>query len=200
MSRAQHLFVFAPGVYGSLSVEEIEATKAGLEEVGLYRMPYDRDVYIEISAIEVMGADPGVDPDHGVVYGPFGRDQVCGLAVHVRKTGQVTESVAHDPASAAFLESMLISLMATKNADKRTTESKPRKARHRQRRAALCVHNHDLTAWGPAGRPGQPTEGRARCAASAQRPRQAPALRNWAPDGKEGPGLRQCSSMPIRIS
>lgn len=123
MKYARHLFVFSPGVMESLSIDELDATKAGLEEVGLYQMPYDRDVYIEIGALEVVG--PDADPDHGIIYGPFGVNQIVGLSVHVRKTGQVTPAdVYDDPPGVEFLRTALIVLLATKNADKRTTESK----------------------------------------------------------------------------
>lgn len=119
----KHLFVFSPGVISSLSEDELDATKAGLQEVGLYQMPYDRDVYIEMSAPECVG--PDVDPDHSVIYGPFGAGQVVGTAIHVNKTGYVTPSVVFDdPTCLAFLRTALIVLLATKNADKRTTESK----------------------------------------------------------------------------
>lgn len=123
MANARHLFVFSPGVAPALSDDELNATKAGLEEVGLYQMPYERDVYIEISALECVG--PDVDPDHSVIYGPFGKDQIVGTAIHIGKTGEVTPSaVFDDPPSIAFLQKALIVLLATKNADKRTTESK----------------------------------------------------------------------------
>lgn len=123
MKNARHLFVFSPGVLPSLSDDELEATKIGLNEVGLYQMPYERDVYIECDALECAG--PGVDPDHSIIYGPFGTDQTVGTAVHIRRTGQVTFSMDYDdPLGIAWLRMALIVLLATKNADKRTTESK----------------------------------------------------------------------------
>ena len=107
----------------SISDEELEATKAGLEEVGLYQMPYDRDVYIEISALECVG--PDANPDHSIIYGPFGEGQIVGTAIHIGKTGEVTPSMAYDdPPGIAYLRKALIVLLATKNADKQTTESK----------------------------------------------------------------------------
>lgn len=124
MKHARHLFVFSPGVMGSLSDEELEASKLGLEEVSLYQMPYERDVYIEINALECVGLD--ADPDHGVVYGPFGEGQIVGTSIHVGKTGYVTmpPEPFDDPPGITFLRTALIVLLATKNADKRTTESK----------------------------------------------------------------------------
>lgn len=123
IKRARHLFVFSPGVLASLSDDELDATKAGLDEIGLYQMPYERDIYIEISALECIG--PDVDPDHSIIYGPFGTDQVVGTAIHFGKTGKVSFWMEYDdPVGIAFLRTALIVLLATKNADKRTTESK----------------------------------------------------------------------------
>lgn len=117
MKNARHLFVLAPGILESTSPEEVEATKVGLQEVGLWHMPYDRDVYVQISAREVVGSD--ADPGHNIVYGPFGRDQTVRLAVY--REGHELASDASDPFPEVI--DLLIVLLATKNAEKKTTTS-----------------------------------------------------------------------------
>lgn len=119
----RHLFVITPGVSRSISVDEVEATALALKEAGLYAMPYDRDVYIEIDGTEGVG--PDVLPGLKCVYGPYGRDQVVKLSFqHPNSKKTVDDPDPFDLESARELEALLIVLLATKNAEKQTTENK----------------------------------------------------------------------------
>lgn len=120
----KHLFALAPGVMFSLPEEEVMATAAGLREVGLFQMPYDRDVYIEISARECVG--PDVNPDHAVIYGPLGAGQECGTMVRDVRLDHTYPywSPLDSPVAVDMLKALLIVLLATKNADKNTVENK----------------------------------------------------------------------------
>lgn len=123
MKNARHLFVLAPGVLDSTSPEEVEATKVGLEEVGLFHMPYERDVYIQLRATDAIG--PDVNPDHNIVYGPFGKKQTVKISVHDAKRGRIApEKVFDAPEAVIQLSSLLVILLATRNAEKTTTENK----------------------------------------------------------------------------
>lgn len=94
-----------------------------LKEVGLFQMPYDRDVYIQASARECVGADAGAH--HHMIYGPFGTNQIVGISLYDAKLGITTASEVFDDRDAIdCLRSLLIILLATKNAEKRTTENK----------------------------------------------------------------------------
>lgn len=121
MKSHKHLFVFSPGLAGTTSKEEVEATAAGLNEVGLYHPPYDRDVFIQIHAREVVG--PHARPYHHVIYGPFGRDQVPVMVVLDERTGWTSETmpIGNEVDDLAML---LVVLLATKNAVKRTAYCK----------------------------------------------------------------------------
>jgi hypothetical protein len=123
MKNATHLFIFEIGVFGATTEDEVEATAEGLKEVGLYEMPYDRDVFLQISALECVG--PDVDPNHSVIYGPLGINQAVSMAIHDAGRNFTTKPDPYtDQRAIEKLKMLLIVLLATKNADKRTVENK----------------------------------------------------------------------------
>ncbi len=122
MKRPKHLFILAPGIVNASTAEEVEATVAGLKEAGLYQMPYDRDVFVQISALETVG--PDADPDHQIVYGPIGENQLSEMHVLHAKSGKTVDIGTCDEPCENDLRNLLIVLLATKNAEKDTTENK----------------------------------------------------------------------------
>lgn len=127
MKNASHLFVFAPGVLHATSEDEVEATAHALEEFGLFQMPYDRDVYIEVHGWDATGPSPEIDPNHNIIYGPFGVGQSVGMTIRDIKSGKILldpPDPYNHPDAISSLKEILIVLLATKNADKATSGNK----------------------------------------------------------------------------
>lgn len=121
----RHLFVLGPGVMYASSEEEVRATALGLREVGLFHMPYDRDVFLEIPAQDCVG--PDVNPDHAIIYGPFGVGQEVGTVIRDVKLDRTYHEHWDrfgEQEEVEILKSLLIVLLATKNAHKQTVVSK----------------------------------------------------------------------------
>lgn len=123
MSKTKHLFVLEPGLMDGVSEEEVHATVDGLKEVGLYAMPYERDVYIQVNSREAIGE--GADPNHWCIYGPYGKNQTVHFAVYDAK-GDATSrpSPFYEPDASELLARILVVVLATKNVVKRTKENK----------------------------------------------------------------------------
>lgn len=123
MPTHKHLFSIDDALVRAASLGELAATKAGLLEMGLFAMPFHRDVYIDVSLdIWVKSADP----DSRIILGPFGDGQVARFTLHDRK-GQIRDEskpLSFSPVLAEGLRTLLIILLATRNAVKRTTENK----------------------------------------------------------------------------
>src|SRR6516162_4244732 len=45
----KHLFCISPDVWQALSKEEVAATVSGLQEMGLYHLPYDDELILRIN-------------------------------------------------------------------------------------------------------------------------------------------------------
>jgi hypothetical protein len=50
----RHLFILPPGVYRGANIEEVRATINGLVEMDLFRLPYDRDVFVQLPASDCI--------------------------------------------------------------------------------------------------------------------------------------------------
>lgn len=125
----KHLFVLDLDVVRAAGLDDIKATVEGLQEMDLYRLPYDRDVYIKI----VDQKNPkALAPDQSIMLGPYAKDRgafaimasdAVDFEINLLESKN-PETVEIGRGMIVWFEAVLIVLLATKNAVKVTTENK----------------------------------------------------------------------------
>jgi hypothetical protein len=123
----KNLFVLGSDVVDAAAgMEDLRATIDGLMEMGLFRLPFERDVYIKLTDAKGLG------PNLQVIFGPYGEDQAASAVVSDLDGRCTLDPMASEnPELAdgtrrmcAWLEAVLIVLLATKNTVKVTTHNK----------------------------------------------------------------------------
>lgn len=134
----RHLFVLPPGIYRGANIAEMQETAKGLHEMDLFRLPYPRDVYVQILASEVATfGEESILPDPRVIclVGPLGDEQFADVRLLNSQTGW-GESLLINPHRSMLpmveqasklvdcVMLLLIVLLATKNIVKTTKQNK----------------------------------------------------------------------------
>jgi hypothetical protein len=138
--KGKHLFILPRGSYRGANQAEVTATIDGLIEMGLCKLPYDDDVYIQMSAMDCFKRIPDDraaimdrhNPEVWVVIGPLGNNPQTELKIVAINT--VTRyqlnlfETKTDPGELLMLAesaaNLLITLLATRNVVKSTKENK----------------------------------------------------------------------------
>lgn len=130
-SRPKHVFIFDWSTVEAVDQETIRATVADLREMGLYRLPYAHDVYVQVIAMPWK-------PDVRMTFGPLGgrhddEPDCCIGQVMIDnvRTGKRADMLEGPPdiaiqaeANAYSMQDILIVLLATRNVEKHTKENK----------------------------------------------------------------------------
>lgn len=122
--KNQHLFILDTEVIAAADYSSVAGTMADLTEMGLDRLPYDDDVYIQ--------ANDTMFGSRVLVYGPLG--DACTVKIVDLKTGRSAD-ISGGPEeirmaaefTSSVLSDLLVVLLATKNVQKTTTQDKLRK-------------------------------------------------------------------------
>lgn len=125
----RHLFVLDMDVVRAAGLDDMKATVEGLMEMNLYRLPFERDVYLKIVD---QKAPKSLRPDMQIVFGPYGKDQGASAIVSALDGSNEMDPMGSDKSDVshatldmcAWFEAVLIVLLATKNIVKVTTQNK----------------------------------------------------------------------------
>lgn len=131
----RHLFILPRGCYRGANADEVRATIDGLREMGLYRLPYDDDVYIQLPASDclVSGDKRPTTPYAHVIVGPLGNraehhPRVLAFNTLSKFEIDLSATPKTDAEQVAGMvecaSSVLIAMLATRNVVKVTKENK----------------------------------------------------------------------------
>lgn len=125
MKRSRHLFIIRPEIIQLADQEEVRATLRDLKEMGLYHLPYNEDVYLQMNSKDF---DMSATSDK-MVYGPLNGD-IEKTKAFLYRDGRAVDLVKEVPGGkslwmiVSILRDLLIVVLATKNAEKTTTKDK----------------------------------------------------------------------------